>query len=110
MNKEIKALWIADLRSGKHPQGTGALCSKGRFCCLGRLCELAVEAGVCAVASLSQDAVSYDGADAILPRSVREWSELSSSTGYYGIGHSLAYDNDNGKTFTEIADIIEKEF
>lgn len=37
------AEWIAALRSGKYEQGQNALCADGRFCCLGVLAE---EAGV----------------------------------------------------------------
>ncbi len=49
MHPEIKARWVAALRSGDYPQGTGALChtatpdgmdSKSGFCCLGVLGDL----------------------------------------------------------------------
>lgn len=47
---EIKAAWLAELRSGRYEQGTGLLrCtsdSKQRHCCLGVLGELAVAAGL----------------------------------------------------------------
>jgi hypothetical protein len=43
MNPEIKAQWVADLRSGEFKQGVGTLKSfDGRFCCLGVLMEQAV--------------------------------------------------------------------
>jgi len=39
MIKEIKKLWIEDLRSNP-PQATGELKNEDGYCCLGRLCEL----------------------------------------------------------------------
>lgn len=47
MNPEIKAQWVAALRSGDYQQGRGQLRSgNNTYCCLGVLMELAVEAGV----------------------------------------------------------------
>lgn len=44
MEKDLKAKWVAALRSGKYKQGQGWLYSiiKGspKFCCLGVLCEV----------------------------------------------------------------------
>lgn len=40
MNPEIKAKWVAALRSGEYKQGTGKLKNeKNEFCCLGVLCD-----------------------------------------------------------------------
>jgi len=49
MNKEIKAAWVAALRSGSYSRGTGYLRQrndKGRlqYCCLGVLCNLGAQA------------------------------------------------------------------
>ena len=41
MTPELKAAWLADLRSGKHPQAKGGLRTEDGFCCLGRLCDAA---------------------------------------------------------------------
>jgi len=41
-----EALWVAALESDEFPQGTGALNSKGKFCCLGVGCEVALRDGV----------------------------------------------------------------
>ena len=46
MNPQIKAQWVADLRSGQYEQGNGYLNADGKLCCLGVLCEQAVKAGV----------------------------------------------------------------
>lgn len=40
MNPEIKAKWIAALRSGKYKQGKFYLNTNARFCCLGVLCDV----------------------------------------------------------------------
>ncbi len=41
MNPEIKAKWVAALRSGQYQQGAEYLENDGRYCCLGVLCEVA---------------------------------------------------------------------
>jgi hypothetical protein len=41
MDAELKQKWIAALRSGKYPQGTGYLQTADGFCCLGVLCDVA---------------------------------------------------------------------
>lgn len=52
MNPEVRRLWLDALRSGDYRQGTGLLrrvdaaSGDAYHCCLGVLCELAVEAGV----------------------------------------------------------------
>jgi hypothetical protein len=40
MNPEVKARWVAALRSGEYKQGKGALRLNNKFCCLGVLCDL----------------------------------------------------------------------
>jgi hypothetical protein len=40
MNPELKQKWVAALRSGDYPQGKQNLQKKGKFCCLGVLCEI----------------------------------------------------------------------
>jgi hypothetical protein len=41
MDAELKAKWVAALRSGEYVQGTAYLESDGKFCCLGVLCRVA---------------------------------------------------------------------
>lgn len=97
-------MWVAALRSGEYRQGAGLLHSPdtGTYCCLGVACDLAVKHGVIK---------SYDGYEAVLggtARPVVQWLGLSDdSAGYDGGRGQLTYDNDVGKTFAEIADIIE---
>lgn len=41
MNKEVKAKWVAALRSGEYKQGKGRLKNiNNEYCCLGVLCAL----------------------------------------------------------------------
>lgn len=40
MSLTIKEQWIAALKSGKYPQGRSCLQDKGKYCCLGVLCEV----------------------------------------------------------------------
>jgi hypothetical protein len=39
MNADIKAKWVAALRSGEYQQGRGRLKTGDAFCCLGVLCD-----------------------------------------------------------------------
>lgn len=100
MNPEVKKVWINELRSGRYRQTDGAL-RKGRsYCCLGVLCDLS-KAAKWTPTSWGEGV--YDGSSGILPFSVGEWADLSD-----GQQGDLAEMNDNGATFAEIADWIEK--
>ena len=112
MNAAIKALWIEELRNGHRKQGKGRLRTSpnNRFCCLGILCELAVAAGVIPAPTLSGDSYEYEACRSIPPAAVCSWAGMRNSTGSYAHGNFLVVDNDRGKTFAEIADIIEKHF
>lgn len=46
MKQEIKERWIEKLESGDYPQTTGELFDGHGYCCLGVLCEVAVEDGI----------------------------------------------------------------
>jgi hypothetical protein len=134
MNAEIKAQWVAALRSGDYIQGKSRLATiRGNgtveYCCLGVLCDVAVKSGldiaVCegdvtsGTTSGSEFAPLYYGdAAGLLPDSVVQWAGLESvaeedSGGEYrvdievdGYTYDLAQMNDCGSTFAEIADTI----
>ena len=113
MNPEVKAKWVAALRSGKYEQGTKTLRSQGnKFCCYGVLCELAVEAGVIYPARLSSfwpDYI-YDSRTAMPSGQVLAWARLDEpKVTIDGREASLQSHNDGGKTFTQIADAIEAQ-
>lgn len=98
MDAEIKAKWVAALRSGKYAQGNAGLRNGNRFCCLGVLAD------VCGVKWLARTEANgwYD-------------ADKNGIGGYYGESaglsihdqRTLAQLNDVGKPFTEIADYIE---
>ena len=104
MNKNAKA-WVKALRSGKYKQGEGVLRVEDKYCCLGVACELAGVADI-----INNGEYFYGGGPYVLPQSVQEWLGLDSMEGSYEKGNrALSSDNDVGKTFEVIADIIESE-
>lgn len=131
MKPEIKKLWTDALRSGKYQQGTGYLNRDGKLCCLGVLCELAVQAGVAKLwgpplplgSSFSYGGLeSSSGSTTGLPDGVCEWAGVleGDQPNYAGrLPHtrdtsepySLAEANDERQmTFSQIADLIDKHF
>lgn len=110
MKEEIAKQWVAALRSGEYEQGEAYLTADGRDCCLGVLCKLYGGRSRLETRCDERKVVVY-GSDSTqeLPASVRKWSGMRSADGYRH-GGSLACLNDNGKTFAEIADIIEAEW
>jgi hypothetical protein len=97
--------WIAALRSGEFKQGSNCLRNGDLFCCLGAACELyRLHAG-----GPEWDGGLYMEWSTVLPETVQAWLGLRSNTGIYSRSNKLALDNDSGKTFAEIADIIESE-
>lgn len=121
MNPTVKARWVEKLREPGLPQTKGALnrpepdgsIPQG-FCCLGVLCEIAVEEGVVA-RRVHPRSVGYgeQGNIGVLPVEVEVWAGLDSCDPSWiddELGRStLSSRNDNGTPFAELADIIEKE-
>lgn len=111
MKQEIMKKWVDALRSGAYVQGVGELRSESNmFCCLGVLCNLHAQEHPDFAAT--QIDSTYAGESEVTPKIVMNWSGLKSSTGdiddtFYT---TLAELNDTGKTFAEIADIIEKNW
>lgn len=118
MNSEIKKLWCEKLRSGEYEQGKGSLRPDGNaelggysFCCLGVLCDLAL-----AVPKLKgaweKDYFLVDGLAPVqmaglLPIAIAEWAGLYRGTEERNPQCTLARLNDDGATFSRIADYIE---
>lgn len=129
MHKEIAEKWVAELRSGKYPQTTRYLRDGAGFCCLGVLCEVALKNDVkLKITSDRMNGIySYDDEENVLPNRVRWWAGVKEHNPNVPepyaekIHHEdheyepesfsyLAELNDNGYTFDEIADIIEKHY
>jgi hypothetical protein len=85
------------------------------YCCLGVACELARQDGVRVSKKKNTEdtCFEYSSNSGILPPRVQKWLGLGSDDGSYisknGRETSLVVRNDTGKTFTEIAKIIESE-
>lgn len=142
MNGKVKTAWTTALRSGDYRQISNKLSSRHSdphnfgFCCLGVLCELAVDEGKTQVRGIEGAETQYGDYDSSnwpagyvprwasgsLPPSVQQWSGLGSPNpmlAYYDpsdvscdeegiVRCSLSDLNDReGKTFSEIADIID---
>jgi len=136
MKAAVKTAWVKDLRDNPDAQGQALLDyidtdGNRRQCCLGRLCLLAVAAGVIPAPELHKKEYRYlDDNDAggesfnqacSLPRKVAEWAGLpDKEDGQHAddvvIGPGL--DEDGGTTaigandglalsYAEIADLIE---
>lgn len=95
--------WVRALRSGAFTQAKYALRNKEGMCCLGVACELydptawkAEEGGH----------FKFQDENGVPPNSVQEFFGLKTDAGEFD-KNSLASENDNGKSFAEIADIIE---
>lgn len=76
MRPEVKAKWLAALRSGEYRQAREHLHVRDegdRFCCLGVLCEIAANEGV-VVREADDGLVTYDDKEDMPPRSVRIWA------------------------------------
>lgn len=130
MNKEVKKKWIAALRSGEYDQATGFLrTQEDQYCCLGVLCDLYAKEGL-GEWKCDEDNEDYPymffpntpnsvGAEGLLPKEVMEWAGLESIDGGFHIEKipttdsmfsTLSELNDQGDTFTTIADIIQEVF
>jgi len=119
MNKRIKERWLKALRSGKYPQGRNRLRQDNKYCCLGVLCEIAAQSKikgepVTSIETFKSNDISiyyYDKERHYLPWSVVRWAglpEQKPTVKVDGDGMAdLAYLNDKGYTFEQIADLIE---
>jgi hypothetical protein len=113
MNPDVKAKWVAALRSGEYKQGVESLRSyRNEFCCLGVLCELhANEHG--GKWEEKDDLPTYLGAATVLPRPVCVWAGLGQSYGdqvaIAGALLAVTEHNDDGRSFAEIAKAIEEQ-
>jgi hypothetical protein len=129
VNNEVKAMWVAALRSGEYKKTTGVLCRNhfktGElcFCTLGVLCNLWHNVVGEAEGSRGWQHAPEKGGYAMemctgmLPLRVREWAgivEIDPKIEWldsYGGRHNdtISEINDMHKlTFSEIADLIER--
>lgn len=75
LKQDIKARWVAALRSGNYQQGHRALrTGSNHFCCLGVLCDLAAKDGVAECEWQQGSEYSMWGATGVLPNVVVQWA------------------------------------
>lgn len=113
MIPEIKEKWVTALRSGDYKQTSGALAvrvgddtTNVAYCCLGVLCEIAVDEGVIPSGNFLEknEIKRYDEqSTAFLPTRVIDWSRAFTTTVVVAM-------NDEGSSFDEIADYIEENY
>lgn len=120
MNAEIKAQWLAALRSGEYIQGRGALRKGHQMCCLGVLCNLAAKANIGHWQPHNDRADCYEFVEPdsrnseYPPFAVVEWAGLTydnpelTDEGRIGDYNDGTSGIDHPHTFTELADLIEK--
>lgn len=120
MNQHVKELWVNALRSGDYSQAKGALRNSQGYCCLGVLCDLYIQEDPhqrthwknAYPEVLNQAKYFLEGEGELLPSSVVKWAELINCDPIVEIDEedaSLSELNDEGKTFVEIAQLIENQ-
>jgi hypothetical protein len=95
MDAQLKANWIEALRSGKYQQAKSFLKTDDGYCCLGVLCD---------IQGADFDAINEEFGSLSLSYNPKEYLGQVPETS----ASELAQMNDNGKSFSEIADYIEK--
>lgn len=122
MNPEIKARWVAALRSGEYQQTRGRLrtLAGSGFCCLGVLCDLhsAAAGGTWFLVGYDEPKHCYMNNAGSLPQEVRTWAGLPHAYGdsveIDGVRAALSEHNDGLgaaklASFADIADAIEAQ-
>lgn len=139
MIESIKAQWVAALRSGKYRQGKGTLRKVDdyaitgtdfSYCCLGVLCEIAVEHGIVTREVDSTGRTRYVGTQYVgekaaggstdfLPHPVRQWAnipsdnggevQISTPSGLLAHVSLISLNDDRDYDFLDIANLIEEQ-
>lgn len=116
MNENAKKL-VAALRSGEYRQGQSVLHNNldDSFCCLGVACDIYMKenGGRWLYNEDYYNGLEYLNQWKHLPNLVQKWLGFATPTGDYyqddDYLSSLVELNDSGKSFDEIADVIESE-
>ena len=110
--KEWRRKWVEALRSGEYRQTTGTLrgISDGGFCCLGVLCEISKTGEWVQDDGSWRYAGPHHSDHATLSKPLQQLVGLRNQTGRISRSAGLTIMNDDdGKSFAEIADVIEAE-
>ena len=98
VNKQNVRKWVEALRSGDFKQTTGQLYVDGSYCCLGVAC------------AISGVSISSEHFNSVLPDAVMEWLGVEDSDPEIGERRATQWNDSEGKTFEDIARLIEKEW
>ena len=113
MKKDIAMEWVKALRSGRFKQGDGYLRNETErgfdYCCLGVLCEI-TKSNTGGQWNDSMFEVSGNIGIGVLPSNVLAQFGMKTCDGATGQNTTLATKNDDGWSFLEIADFIEKNY
>lgn len=119
LDPEVKAKWVEALRSGKYKQGRYNLHYKDTYCCLGVLCEVAVQEGVLLPPEVVNGYHLYAAAQGVPPQSLIQWAFSTDKhivkdhyvvkTKKYGRRNLIFYNDHAELSFIEIADLIEDQ-
>lgn len=135
MDRQKAMDWADRLESGEYPQGRSALNEFGKFCCLGVLSEMAVEAGIAVKEQLSDSDTIFryvdvepsdsecpccvpgtDSRTGILTRNIQAWAGMQTAQGAFPDDISLkGFDaltvaNDASVSFLDIAKFIRENY
>lgn len=115
MNQQVKEKWLSSLRSGDYKQTQCHLHTNYGFCCLGVLCDLYGKEHNVEWELVNDEDYNYyvfQDEKSILPLSVIEWAGVEDDNPEIcetPLSQTpLSRLNDNGSTFNEIADLIQK--
>lgn len=123
MDKGIADAWIEKLSGGSIKQGRHSLCiykqDRGyEICCLGVLCELAIENGLnidINEQQVHEGIISerfYNGEAKFLPESVMKWAGMKTAFGRFGkeTDETLDYLNDQSFDFDAVIKVIKEKW
>ena len=116
MNPEIKKRWIEALNSDEYKQTKMCLKDSTGFCCLGVLTDLYIKEHSQEWKVIDmRDYYSFSGRSKTLPNCVGEWSGLETDDpNFLKSSNERVYlsqlNDDEGYSFKQIAQVIEKNF
>jgi len=106
MKKNIMKKWVKALKSGKYKQSQNILENYYGYCCLGVLCKVAEKNKIRVNKHKLGD---LKGSSLTSQKNVLKWSGMRTGLGDIEIvGTTLSSLNDRGKSFKQIANVIEK--
>lgn len=119
MKARVAKLWMKALRSDEYAQGQEVLARRNNvtdnveYCCLGVLCELAIQDGVKVIKNTENpDEFQYDGAYTSPPPSVLEWAGIDPEPSFVAgdsfIDKCISWNDTSGYSFKKIASFVDR--